>query len=279
MAETRVNPFEFVQGGLINDVDVEVIDSRFVRWDYGEYGADDKKFIGSGKGPEITAYTMAFELASGDKARQFWSVGGDDDFMPSKDGSYLVKAGDRSSLNQGSNYFLFMASVKNCLGEDPPDTVMEDIGLFNGLKGHVLRVPQPKREGLKNVRKRDDGEEREKTVLTFNDIASTPWETKGKKRAARKKTEEEPEEKESKSSRSSKASSNGDAEDDAAKLIKKALMGAGGELTMDELGYEVYKLAPDDRKEKKAITDLANNSKWVGGIEGVSVDGDKVTLD
>jgi hypothetical protein len=277
MAEKRVNPFEFVQGGLINDVDVEVIEAAFVRWDYGEYGADDSKFIGNGKGPEITAFTMAFELASGDKARQFWSVGGEDDFMPSKDGSYLLAAGDRSTLNQGSNYFLLTASVENCLGEKPPQEVADDVSLFKGLKGHVLRVPQPKREGLKNVRKREDGEEREKTVLTFNDIKTTPWDKGSKKRGSRKTSpKEEPEEKESKSS---KASSNGDSDDVAGTLVKKALMAAGGELSLEELGYEVYKLAPKDKAERKAITDLVNDPKWVAKIDDVSVDGDKVTLE
>lgn len=279
MAEERVKVNEFVQAGLINDLDITVTKARFVRWDYGQYEPDAKKFIGDGSGPEVTALMLVMEPKSGDKAVQLWSVGGEDDFVPSKDGEYLVKNGDRSTLAKGSNFHILMSSIENCLGEKVPDALNDAISGMEGLEGHILRMPAPKREGLKNVRKREDGSEREQTVLTFNDIKSAPWD-KSKKKGSRKasKTEEAGEETKPKSN--SKAGSNGDAADEAAaELVKKALMQAGGEMEMAELGYAVYKLAPKDKTERKAITDLVDDAKFVGDIEGISIDGDKVTLD
>lgn len=274
MAERRVHPFEFVRGGLLNDADVEVIDSRFVRWDYGEYGADDDAFTGNGKGPEITAFTFAFQLSDGSKARQFWSVGGEDDFVPSKDGTYLVATGEKASLNMTSNYALLMASIENCLGERPPEDVAEDVSKFVGLEGHVLRVPQPKRQGLKNTRRRDDGsEEREPEVLTFDNIKSAPWEKgKGKGKGA-KKTQKA-------ASKQETAPDNGEVSDQAAELIKKVLVKAGGELDLDELGLEVYKLTSKDvdKVQRKAIMGLVNDPKFVAGIDDVEVEGGKASM-
>jgi hypothetical protein len=277
MAEQRVKINEFVQAGLINDMDITVTKARFVRWDYGQYAPDDTKFVGSGPGPEVTALILVMEPKSGDPAIQMWSVGGEEDFVPSKDGEYLIKNGDRSSLAKGSNFSILEASMENCLGEKLPDALNDAISGLEGLEGHILRIPAPKREGLQNVRKHDDGTVREQTVLTFNDIKSVPWD-KGKKKSSRKSNKSESGDSEE-SSKSSKASSNGDAPDVASKLVRKAIMDAGGEMDLGDLAYAVYQIAPKDKVERKAITDLVDDTKFVSGIEGVSVKGDKITLD
>lgn len=260
---TRIKGQEFVQGGLINDVDVTVKEARYVMYDY------------EGKSAFGEACCCKFVLVDGDgnEHSNYWSVGGskEGDFVPSKNGKYLESLNGRTSLAKGSNYQIMVSSLEdNC--KMPEGFLNDDLSVIEGAKLHCIRQAAPKRQ-IAGSKEPKEGE-REKDILIFSTAIKAPWGKGGSKTST---------------SSSSKASSSNDGDDDnesdvettVKKLVLTALAENDGTMVLSDLGIHVYReatasgMAASDRKK---VMPLLTDEDWVAGINGVTIDGDNAVL-
>lgn len=162
-----LRPSTFAQGGgLLDDADVELI---FARFTIG-YGANS-----SGAGAEATTLKLVLKDGDGTEHEQFYSCG--NGFVPSETGDEatagkeLVPVGDKTAPSGGSNMAMVIGSLINAgLPEDLLDS--GDISAIEGTKGHVNRIPEPKRAGLparEGARK-----DQPRTVLVFTTVTGLP---------------------------------------------------------------------------------------------------------
>lgn len=164
MGLISLKPSEAVQGGLIDDAIVEVVESRFKMWDY------------NGSIPDPTpAIYWKMKKDDGDEVEQYWSVGSPKDFVPSEDGKNLVAVSSATAIKKGSNGYIMLERVVSA--GFPEDKIVNDISVFEGTMGHVSQIPAPERKGLpKRESSRPDGREFPKTVLVMDRIDKFPWE-------------------------------------------------------------------------------------------------------
>jgi hypothetical protein len=108
-AMVSMRPSTFTQGGLIDDVDVEITRARFSLYDYE--GKSDEPALVLG---------LTVKEADGNEHFQAYSAGDKAYFVPNEDpkdednnGKYLVKVGDRDALNGGTNAALLINSMIN----------------------------------------------------------------------------------------------------------------------------------------------------------------------
>ena len=262
----KVDLFEFVEAGLLQNVDVVIETAVFDFFDY--------------QGSRDPATALRLDLRevndeSGAVQSQYFTVGGSKDgnhtFVPSEDGQFLEDTGGRTKLGKRSNYNVLIDSLI-AEGFDVKKGATEGIGVLDGTVGHVVRT--------KSLNKGDDGEEREN--LTFSKIHSWGYEDKKKgaggarKKAAKKasaKTRAKEEEEET---------SGGDEGDEETSTIAATLameiLGEEGELAISKLQLMVYKQAVDyDTDVRRAIKDHAGDVAWLGE-QGFTVEGKKVSL-
>lgn len=141
----------FVQGGLIQDVDVEFTNSRFEWFDY------------QGKADQIVAFASDLVKEDGETVTQHWPIGGKDtDLKPTDDGR-SIESPTNISLKRGSNFHTFLMEAGNH-GIDVKDGIA-DAGIFNGLKAHIIRIPVKSGQGA-------DGKNRE--VLVISKVIQMP---------------------------------------------------------------------------------------------------------
>lgn len=281
--ERRVSHTTFVSAGLLSDVDVTFNNCRFMRWTY----PNTKQ--------EITVFAIDAETEDGETHELTWSVGGDDDFMPSKDGMYLIadEDSDRNNLAKNSKFQAFVKSLEdNGLEGEHMKGFDESSDYLDGTVAHILRVPYKgfSGGGGSTRRRGGDDEERQNEVVVVGPqgIISFPWDKKGGKKGAKSAGSGS-----SSGSGSRKAGSRskkedaddggeGDAETTASKIVKKVLMKGGGSMEADELVLEAYTMAKegvDDKKQRKEIMDLVNDKKWLAKVDDVEVDGDTVSME
>jgi hypothetical protein len=161
-----MNPATFVQGGLMNDVDVEVTAARWMMFDYG------------GTSAEVPALEFTLKnLDDESEETQNWSAGAAKDFEPSDDGEYLTAVGAATGLRKSCNAAHLLESLRSCSYDaaklDAPASA------FVGLRMHVVRKPAPEREDMEGREKKEGG--RKPTILVCTKIIRTPWEAKGGK--------------------------------------------------------------------------------------------------
>lgn len=163
-------------GGLIDDVNVEVVTSKAIQTDY--------KGTAAAMVPALE-WTVSVEQADGkyephlDNKGQpesiFWSFGDAAQWAASADGKYFEPIGTKSQLNVGANGGILIASVVTA--GFPEDKLRDgDVSVFEGCKFHLIRVAAPKRSGLVK-RTRADGREFEDTILTVDKVLSLAGET------------------------------------------------------------------------------------------------------
>lgn len=174
MAGLSLRPSTFSQGGgLIDDVDVEIVRARFVSYDYD--GKADKSAL---------CLFALLKDAEGTEHAQYYSAGDLAYFVPSEDpknedlnGISVVQVGEKTSLNGGTNAALFLNSlVQAGFPEDKLDS--GDIRELEGLVAHVNRVPQPKRSGL--PARQGANADRQPMVLLVTSIKTLPGEQAAK---------------------------------------------------------------------------------------------------
>lgn len=160
-----LKPGSFVEGGgLISDVDVVFQEVKFAMWDY------------NGSIPVANPAVMVkMTEEDGTEHVQYWSAGQSKDWVASDDGKKLVAVGNASGINSSSNAGILLTSIINA--GFPEDRVTDDIGVFQGMKCHVIRQAAPKRNVVKQPRA--DGRVYEDTVLIVSKINQLPWEKKG----------------------------------------------------------------------------------------------------
>lgn len=168
----NMNPTTYVKGGLMDDVDVEVVGSVFEWFDYG------------GVATSVPALKLTLkDMDSGNEEEVHYSVGAAKDFEPSEDGEYIVPVGSSSFFRSGSNYAFFMGQLvlAGCPAEKLDNT---PASVLVGLKAHMIRKEAPARDNLQSQQQEGD---RKKTVLVPSKIVQLPWEGKKGSAAASKK--------------------------------------------------------------------------------------------
>lgn len=167
-----------VGGGLLDDVDVVVKEASIAMFDYNGTRPDS-----------VPAILFKLAVKDGEDVDQYFTVGKSSDWMPSEDGTKLVAIGRATQINMSSNGAMMLKSIVDA--GFPENKISDDITCFQGMEGHVMRVPAPKR-GMSPKAPRADGKVYEDTILVFATITKLPWEKKGTAPATGKATNKVP---------------------------------------------------------------------------------------
>jgi hypothetical protein len=167
-----LSPDDFTQGGLIDDIDVEIIDAASCEWDYnGQQAA----------GP---ALAVQFQDPNGQTHDQYYSAGKAEDWSPSEDGHGFISVSGKTTVNTSSNLAKLFASMVEA-GFPKELLASGDVKVIIGTKCHVNQVAQ-ERKGLIRTGKNAD---RPSTTLLVTKIHSLPGaDTKSPAKAAGKAT-------------------------------------------------------------------------------------------
>lgn len=249
MAEgASLKPSEMTEGtGLIDDVDATWKECSFEMFDYG----------GKVSQP-VPALKAVLETDDGEEVEQFWSMGASKDWIPSDDGKRLIAVGSATTLKSSSNGAILLTSLVNA--GFPEDKIGDDIGVFEGMVAHMVRIPAPKRPGLKR-QPREDGREYEQTILTVGEIITLPWEKK-KAKGAPKKTAAKGAPKKA-AAKKAEAPADDDVNEAAVGFMMAALAEAGDEgLTKKELPTKAFQALKDD-PNRNAIVQLVYQDEFL----------------
>lgn len=227
-----IRPSDFTKGGgLINDIDATVKESRWVIWDYN----------GKSAKPGLSNHVIYVD-DDGAEHDAYYSAGDPDAFVPSKDGKTLVKVGKRDGLSDSTNFFQYISSWINA-GFPEDDIDGSDVSFMDGKKVHVLREAQPERKGIA----KDPNDTREKTVLCISKI----YDAKGKATAA-KRTATAVGGK-ANGAAAAAADTGGELDDAAAEAIIMALGEAGGSISKAKLSQALFKQLAGNADRNKII--------------------------
>jgi len=254
MAETQgmsLNPETFTEGGgLIDDVNVTWNKVRFEMFDY------------QGKSEPAPTLKVDMETDEGEEASQNWSMGSAKDWAPSPDGKKLVAVGSATGIRANSNGGILLKSLAD--SGYPMDTLGDDVSALEGLQCHMIRVPAPKRAGLKSTRKREDGREFEQTILTVDEIIALPGEKKkaagapsGKKAAPKTAAK--------KSAPKAKAEPAGDVDEKARETVLGIVL-EEGEVTKKMLPTKVFQVLKAD-PDRNAVAKLVFDDEFLASGE------------
>lgn len=169
-----LTPADFIAGGLVSDVDVQIKSIQYQGWDYN--GAISGQVLAVRMG--LALLDDKLNATTDPELEQFWSCGPDledSGIRISEDGYGCLPGPSKSLLTKNSNFHILLTSL---WGNGMPENQMADGRLSHLLnaKIHIVRVPAPKREGLAVRAKKD--REFESQVLVVNKIHSAAW-TKG----------------------------------------------------------------------------------------------------
>ena len=254
-----INPEDFSKGGILNDVDVEFLETRFMT---GEDAAEQTDEMAKYPNLEETLFLAALLKTQDGDQWQYWSSGKLEYFEPSKDGHRAIPVGSSEKLSDSCNAYTLLASIVNA--GYPRDKFTDDLSIFDGMLAHVIRVEQKKRAGLDS----EDGKAR--TVLTVESILEPfPWDG-GKKRKG----------KASKAKAAEESESDEDFDEIAADTIVKILTDAdGGPVKRTSVVGRMLKILkkshPDDFKK---IIQATNEEGFFEGLEDVEYDGKELTI-
>lgn len=249
-AAASLNPEDFVEGGgLIDDVDVNFKKCVFDMFDY------NGKVV-----PGVPSLRIDMVMDDNEEATQYYSMGSANDWIPSEDGSQLMAVGKASSIRMTTNGGIFLNSLIDA--GFPVGKLGDDITVLDGLQAHVIRVPAPKRPGLKK-QDRSDGKKFEETILIVGEILTLPWEKSKPKGAPAKKAA--PKKVASKGAPTKKAASKAEPEEDgdvndAAVMAVLSILESEGTITKKELPSKIFqteKENPDRNAIVKAVFDNA----------------------
>lgn len=159
------SPETFTEGGFLDDVDVEIMDAKFMLYDYQ----------GKSERGAVPVLHMGLKKATdGEVQDQYWSVGDADSWQPTTDGKGLIPIKGQAGLNKNTRAAMLFSSLVDS-GLDVGVLEAGDISLLIGYTGHIVQVPAP-------VFGNDSGKDakgRQKTFPIFTTIEE-PKEAKGK---------------------------------------------------------------------------------------------------
>lgn len=164
------------------------------------------------------------------------------DFAIINDGGALSSTGSRTTLNNNSNWALFLKSLRDAVGDF-------DFGLLNGDKGIgylsgselMLKRISVKREGLKNEQGAADPGKENLQYYTCLKVESLPSMTVAKRAGSTTKKTAAP----AASAPATKPSTNGHSHDLIA--IVKSILSEDNTLTLNKLQLSVYKNLKESR--------------------------------
>jgi hypothetical protein len=240
-----LRPGDFAQGGgMIDDVDLTVKQARFVLWDYD----------GKVANPTL-ALKLDLEDDDGVVHEQYYSAGDPKHFVPSNDGTRAVPTGTKSALSGSSNMFLLIASLTD--SGFPEDQLSDDVSVFDGLRGHFIRVPQPKRTGLPT---QPGADTRDKTVLVMNKLIAMPGATvKGKKAAGKPNGQGG-----KAAAPAASAAATTDLDEKAQDVVMSVLADRDGSVAKKDIASAAFKAASDvDAKTKAQIAKLVYTDEFL----------------
>lgn len=156
VAFVSLNPDNAVQGGLIDDIDVEITDALAVMWDYnGQQAA----------GP---ALAVEFTDVNGAQHIQYYSCGKAEDWVAHESGEGFVPVSGKTGFNNNTNINMFMDSLVKA--GFPKEYLTGNVKVIIGTKGHVLQHIT-ERKGLIRTGKNAD---RPSSVLLISKITELP---------------------------------------------------------------------------------------------------------
>jgi len=241
-----LDPNDFVEGGgLIDDVDVTFKECVFDMFDY------NGKVV-----PGVPSLKIDMVMEDDEEATQYYSMGSANDWIPSEDGSQLMAVGKASSIRMTTNGGIFLKSLIDA--GFPVDKLGDDITVLDGMQAHVIRVPAPKRPGLKK-QERSDGKKFEETILIVGEILTLPWEKSKPKGAPKGKAAPKGKGKTKPAAKKTKAEPEGDV-NDAAVMVVLSILESEGTITKKELPSKIFqteKTNPDRNAIVKAVFDDA----------------------
>lgn len=257
-------------GGLLDDADVTITRARFAIG----YGSNNT----GGQGQDAT--TLHLVLTDGDDTQhdQFYSCG--NGFVPSEtgdeetSGKELVPVGDKTAPSGSSNMAMVVNSLVNAgLPEDLLDS--GDISAIEGVKGHVMRVPEPKRAGLPAREGKNAG--REKTVLIFTTVTGLPGDAKAAK-AKPATTGKGPQPVPAKAgtakaTTAAAVEANDDLKDELAGHLYTVLADAPDGLKKVALVPALFKIIDKLDPNRKELLAMAGKNEVISSIDGLEFDG------
>jgi len=238
-----LNPEDFVEGGgLIDDVDVVLKELSFEMFDY------------QGSAPETPSLKVLMDV-DGDEMDQYYSMGSPKDWMPSDDGKQLIAVGTASGIRMSSNGGIFLKSLIDA--GFPTERLGTDISVVNGTEAHVIRVPAPKRSGIKQTAKQKEREEKygPATILVVGEILTLPGESKAKGKAKGKA-------KPAAGKGKPKPKTSGDVEEKTTEALV-SILAEVGTLTKKEIPGHLFKTLKDDPDRNEAIK-IAFDDEFLG---------------
>lgn len=171
MAGVSLNPDTFTKGGLVQDVDVEIIGGSYTLEPPEGYTQRDRVFV-----------ELELKVLDDDsEVTQYWSAGKNTDFTPSDDGMTLVPTGSKGALNDNSNFSIFIQNLCNC--QFPKSALTDKLDCLFGTQVHVVRIPAPEREGLPG---KGGPDQKKSYILVPNKLIKLPGEKAKAKGGARK---------------------------------------------------------------------------------------------
>jgi hypothetical protein len=245
-----LNPETFSAGGLLNDVDVEVVSSRFVTYDYNGKITDPQQM-------PVALRLDVRVLNSDDEHTEYLSFGRAPDWVIDDEGKTVEPvAGKRP--NNNSVFAMFIQSLIEA-GFDKARLDPGDISVLEGMKLHVVRRAAPDSwKGLPGQRGGD--EKREKTYLAVERILSDAKPAK----AAGKPQQQQ------------KAFSK-DLLDKLQEAVAMAMPADGKPLKVAMLKINIMKDKSIDQATRKALNEAIQQGA-LEQIEGVVVDGDTIAM-
>jgi hypothetical protein len=255
-----LKPSSYISAGLINDVDVEVMDIEFQMWNYPEnpMPAD---------GLFVMAALKNLEDEQVSEAR--WKAGAG--FEPNADGSRPVPVGSGTFLHKGTNWDSFVNSLITN-GGLPEDKLDEPAGIkvLKGAKLHIARIPEPERAGLAA---RKDGRKRE--IYHCTKVISWPWDKAGAKKPAAAKAKPA-----AGAAPAAEMAGDTDINTVAVTLLKSILEKAGSPVKLADAKMDVFRQTASMGLSKEAragLLKLLSDEAWLVG-NNFMPDGDEVTL-
>lgn len=261
-----LRPSSFSVGsGLIDDADVEIVRARFT--------------VGYGENSSSDATTLLLMLKDGEDVEhaQYYSTG--QGFVPSEDpknpdnsGKEMVPVGDKTSPSGSSNMAILINSLVNAgLPEDLLDS--GDISALEGVKGHVNRIPAPKRDNL--PKREGKNADRPQTVLVFTTVSSLPGQAPAKTAAKPKPGASQ--------AKPAPAPAKGGGGDEVSEDLKEELTGLLLEFVTDtpitkvKMIQELFKAAKES-PNKKELVSIAGKEEVLSSLEVFEFDGKSIKL-
>jgi len=231
-----LNPSSFVSGGLLNDVDVEVVEARYSLFDY--QGTVD---------PVNARTTLRLKMRTLDgqqDATEHLTLGQTQDFIPNEaDGGLTLRSlSGKSGLSKKSKLFFFLQSLVEA-GFDASHLDSGRADCLEGVRFHFVRKPMPDLSGLE-ITRRGKNPDQQVEYIHVTKYLGEAAKAKAKPKAA------------------AEAEGDFDAEVQAAALEILSQVGKPG-MTLSKLGIEALRQPKLSPKLRQAVSKLLSNPQWL----------------